>query len=164
MSVFTVVLLISTVLCSLVTGFVFTYAVVVMPGLSRLEDKEFIRAFQATDQIIQNNQPVFITVWVGSILSVVFTMVTCLLGSAGSAGWAAVVIGAAYLLGVQGITISVHLPLNNQLQSFRVNEVDSESIHEQRRRFEARWTYFNKIRTVISCFVTMSLMVVLGVI
>lgn len=86
MSVFTVVLLISTVLCSLVTGFVFTYAVVVMPGLSRLEDKEFIRAFQATDQIIQNNQPVFITVWVGSILSVVFTMVTGLLGSAGSAG------------------------------------------------------------------------------
>ena len=164
MSVFTVVLLISTVLCSLVTGFVFTYAVVVMPGLSRLEDKEFIRAFQATDQIIQNNQPVFITVWVGSILSVVFTMVTCLLCSAGSAGWAAVVIGAAYLLGVQGITISVHLQLNNQLQSFRVNEVDSESIHEQRRRFEARWTYFNKIRTVISCFVTMSLMVVLGVI
>lgn len=74
------------------------------------------------------------------------------------------VIGAAYLLGVQGITISVHLPLNNQLQSFRVNEVDSESIHEQRRRFEARWQYFNKIRTVISCVVTMSLMVVLGVI
>ena len=49
MSVFAVVLLISTVLCSLVTGFVFTYAVVVMPGLSRLGDREFVRAFQVTD-------------------------------------------------------------------------------------------------------------------
>ena len=118
MSLFVIVLLVATVLCSLVTGFVFTYAVVVMPGLSRLEDKEFIRAFQATDQVIQNNQPVFISVWVGSILSVVFTMVTGLVGSIGSAGWVAVIIGVVYLLGVQGITISVHLPLNNQMQRF----------------------------------------------
>lgn len=45
----------STLLCALVTGFVFTYAVVVMPGLARLADKEFIRAFQVTDEVIQNN-------------------------------------------------------------------------------------------------------------
>ena len=164
MSLFVIVLLVATVLCSLVTGFVFTYAVVVMPGLSKLEDKEFIRAFQATDQVIQHNQPVFISVWVGSILSVVITMVTGLVGSIGSAGWVAVIIGVVYLLGVQGITISVHLPLNNQMQRFRVNEMDSESIHVQRREFEARWTYFNKIRAVISCVVTMSLMALLGVI
>ena len=38
-------LLISTLLCALVTGFVFTYAVIVMPGLAKLGDKEFITAF-----------------------------------------------------------------------------------------------------------------------
>ncbi len=45
----------STLLCAPVTDFVFTYAVVVMPGLARLADKEFIRAFQVTDEVIQNN-------------------------------------------------------------------------------------------------------------
>ena len=54
MSLFVVALLVSTALCALVTGFVFTYAVVVMPGFSRLSDREFVRAFQVTDQIIQN--------------------------------------------------------------------------------------------------------------
>ena len=164
MSLFAVVLLVSTVLCALVTGFVFTYAVIVMPGLSRLGDREFVRAFQVTDRITQNKQPVFMAVWVGSILSVVVTMVTALVGSVGSAGWAVMVIGAVYLLGVQGITVSVHLPLNNQLQSVRVDEMGSESLHEQRMLFEARWTYFNNIRAVISCVVTVSLMVVSGTI
>ena len=42
--------------CSLVSGFIFTYAIVVMPGLSNLNDKEFIRAFQVTDAVIQNDQ------------------------------------------------------------------------------------------------------------
>ena len=162
MSLFAVVLLVSTVLCALVTGFVFTYAVVVMPGLSKLGDREFIRAFQVTDQIIQNNHPVFVTVWIGSILSVVVTMVTALVGSTGFAGWAAGVTGAVYLIGVQGITVLVHLPLNNQLQNVRVDEMDSASLHEQHELFEARWTSFNVTRTVISCLVTVSLMFVVG--
>jgi uncharacterized membrane protein len=63
-------LLVSTLLCTLVTGFVFTYAIVVMPGFGKLNDREFIQAFQATDGIIQNNQPLFMFVWVGSIASV----------------------------------------------------------------------------------------------
>ena len=31
-------LLVSTLLCTLVTGFVFTYAIVVMPGFGKLND------------------------------------------------------------------------------------------------------------------------------
>ena len=40
----------------LAIGFILTYAIVVMPGLSKLDDKEFIKAFQVTDGIIQDNQ------------------------------------------------------------------------------------------------------------
>ncbi|MDG2033566.1 MAG: hypothetical protein P8J29_06490, partial [Rhodospirillales bacterium] len=74
MAFFTGLLVASALLCALVTGFVFTYAVIVMPGLKKLGDREFIRAFQATDEIIQNNQPIFMVVWVGSIISVVGAM------------------------------------------------------------------------------------------
>ena len=164
MSLFAVLLLVSTAFCALVTGFVFTYALIVMPGLARLDDRDFIRAFQVTDQIIQNRQPVFMAVWAGSILSVFITMVSALLGSNGYAGWAVIVIGCAYLFGVQGITFAVHLPLNNQIQSVSVDEMGSESLHQHRERFEARWNYFNKARVAIACVVTTSLMFVLGTI
>ena len=59
MTLFVGFLIVSTLLCALVTGFIFTYAVVVMPGFAKLDDRDFIRAFQVTDGVIQNNQPLF---------------------------------------------------------------------------------------------------------
>ena len=102
--------------CSLVTGFIFTYAVVVMPGFSKLEDKEFLRAFQVTDGVIQNNQPLFMLTWVGSIISVLSVMAISILSLGVSEAWIIFVVGLIYLLGVQGITVSIHLPLNNHIQ------------------------------------------------
>ena len=46
-----------------------------MPSLSKLEDKEFIKAFQVIDRIIQINQPIFILIWVGPILSIIYTII-----------------------------------------------------------------------------------------
>ena len=45
-----------------------------MPGLSNLNNKEFIRAFQVTDAVIQNNHPVFMFTWIGSIVSLLSTI------------------------------------------------------------------------------------------
>ena len=53
MDLLDVSLIFSILSCSLVTGFIFTYAIIVMPGLFKLENKEFIRAFQVTDEVIQ---------------------------------------------------------------------------------------------------------------
>ena len=75
MTLFVGFLIVSTLLCALVTGFIFTYAVVVMPGFAKLDDRDFIRGFQVTDGVIQNNQPLFMLAWVGSIASVVATMI-----------------------------------------------------------------------------------------
>ena len=109
--------------CSLVTGFIFTYAVVVMPGFSKLDDKEFLRAFQVTDGVIQNNQPLFMLTWVGSIISVLSVIVISLLSLGLSEAWKLIVVGLIYLLGVQGVTISIHLPLNNRIQAIDINTV-----------------------------------------
>ena len=77
-------LILSITLCGLVSGFIFTYAIVVMPGLSSLSDKEFIRAFQVTDAVIQNNQPLFMLTWVGSI---VFLLVAVLISGVHALGY-----------------------------------------------------------------------------
>ena len=47
----------------------FGFAAVVMPGIAKLSDREFLLAFKQMDGIIQNNQPAFMFVWVGSVLT-----------------------------------------------------------------------------------------------
>ena len=158
MTIFIGFLIVSTLLCALVTGFIFTYAVVVMPGFAKLDDRDFIRAFQVTDGVIQNNQPLFMLAWVGSIVSIVATMILGFIELHGIERWTVFAIGFVYLMGVQGITIRVHLPLNNHLQRLEIDEMDPESLSKERNKFETRWNYFNNIRTLIAFAVSFSLM------
>ena len=155
-------LIFSILSCALVTGFIFTYAVVVMPGLAKLDDKDFIRAFQVTDGIIQDNQPLFMLVWVGSIISVLCTMATAFITLGGIESWLIIAIGAIYLLGVQGITISIHLPLNNHLQRLDIDNLDITSLHDERVMFENRWIYFNSVRTAIAFSVSLILLIIIA--
>ncbi len=133
-------LLTSTLLCALVAGFVFTYTVIVMPGLAKLCDKEFIRAFQVTDEVIQKNQPIFMIVWIGSMISVIGTMITTFFGPYSVETALVIVTGFVYPLGVQGLTVFVHLPLNKRIQGVNVADMDASALRGQRMLFEARWT------------------------
>ena len=111
MDVLDISFIFSILSCSLVGGFIFTYAIVVMPGLSNLNDKDFLRAFQVTDAVIQNNQPLFMFTWIGSILSVLTTILVSLVSIGFAEGWLIVLVAFVYLLGVQGITMAIHLSL-----------------------------------------------------
>ena len=156
-----ILLILSILLCSLVTGFIFTYAIVVMPGLSKLKDKEFIRAFQVTDEIIQNNQPIFMLIWVGSIISVLSLIISSVIIIGISESLFTIIIGTIYLFGVQGVTIGIHLPLNNQIQKVNTEELDDQKLHEERLNFERKWNFFNNIRTIIAFFITLMFIVIL---
>jgi uncharacterized membrane protein len=155
-------LIFSITLCSLVSGFIFTYAIVVMPGLSNLNDKEFIRAFQVTDAVIQNNQPIFMFTWIGSIVSLLSTILISVVSFGLSEAWLIVLISVFYLLGVQGITIAIHIPLNNHIQKVVIEELSDEAITEVRVKFERKWNYFNNIRTSISISVSLLLLILLS--
>ena len=132
-----------------------------MPGFSKLEDKEFLRAFQVTDEVIQNNQPLFMLTWVGSIISVLSVMAISILSLGVSDAWIIFVVGLIYLLGVQGITISIHLPLNNHIQKIDINDMNNQSLNEERTNFEMRWNYFNNIRTFIAFSASLSFLLIL---
>lgn len=156
-----VFLILSILSCSLVTGFIFTYSVVVMPGFSKLNDKDFIRAFQVTDNIIQNNQPLFMLIWIGSILSVISTIVFSIFNINADYSIFIIVTGFFYLIGVQGLTISIHIPLNNNIQKIDVDKEDELKLNEVRKEFEIKWNYYNRIRTVVAFTVTTLLMLIL---
>ena len=132
-----------------------------MPGFKNLPDKEFLRAFQVVDKIIQNNQPLFMLVWIGSVLVLI---VSLFLGFT-QLSWLELLllISAAflYLFGVQLPTVINNIPLNNKLQSIEVDVVDEADAKNARENFEARWNFWNLVRTVISCVVSALLIILL---
>ena len=156
-------LIFSILSCSLVGGFIFTYAIVVMPGLSKLNDKDFLRAFQVTDAVIQNKQPLFMFTWIGSIVAILTTILVSLVSVGLPETWLILLIGVAYLLGVQGITISIHIPLNNHIQKVKIEELNDETLANERLKFETRWNFFNYIRTSIAIFVSVIMLILLTI-
>ena len=132
-----------------------------MPGISKLEDKEFIRAFQVTDGVIQNNQPLFILTWLGSVISVICTILSSIIIVGLLEALLIIFVGAVYLFGVQGITISVHLPLNNRIQKMNINKMNYQTLSEERKKFETKWNYFNNIRTGIAFSVSLILLLII---
>ena len=155
-------LICSILSCTLVTGFTLLYAVVIMPGLSKLDDKEFIKAFQVTDGVIQDNQPLFILTWLGSVISVVGAILSSIISVGLPEAWLIVFVGVVYLLGAQGITLSVHLPLNNHIKKINIEKTDHQTLSVEREKFETRWNFFNTIRTAISFLVSLTLLLVVA--
>ena len=151
----------SFILCALVTGFIFTYAIVVMPGFSKLSDKEFIKAFQVTDEVIQNNQPLFMITWIGSIISILLTIIVATATTGLSNSWLIILVGFIYLLGVQGVTIVIHLPLNNHIQKMDIDKMTDKNLGEERRKFQKKWNFFNNIRTSVAFLVSVTLILIL---
>lgn len=159
MSIFSVALVLSAFLCALVAGFLFAYAIVVMPGIKNLRDAQFIRAFQVTDRVIQDNHPIFLCVWVGSAISIMVCAVAGFATLQGLDLLLLILAVAAYLAGVQVLTIVVHLPLNNKLQAYNVEAMSSKELYDARASFESRWNRSNQIRTGIACIVSLLLIV-----
>ena len=163
MDILDISLFFSILLSALVTGFILIYALVIMPGLSKLDDIEFIKAFQVTDGIIQNNQPIFILIWIGSIVSVLSTIITSILSLGILDAWLIIFVSVVYLLLVQGITILIHLPLNKSIQNIDINSSNSETLSKMRKSFETKWNYFNNVRTVVAFFVVLIFLLILTI-
>ena len=163
MDVLDITLIFSITLCSLVSGFILTYSIVVMPGLSNLNDKDFLKAFQVTDAIIQNNQPVFMFTWIGSVLAVLATIFVSLVSIGFAEAWLIVLVAFVYLLGVQGITVAIHIPLNNHIQRIKIEDLNEDALADQRLKFETKWTFFNHIRTGIAISVSVFLLMLLAI-
>jgi uncharacterized membrane protein len=151
---------VALLLCSLTAGFLFAFAVVVMPGLKILDDAAYLRAFQVVDRVIQDNQPLFVGVWVGSILALLVALVLGLRGLAGPDRLLLMGAGVVYLGGVQLPTAVVNVPLNNRVQRLDVGALDPRALAEARGAFEGRWNRWNVRRTLLA---TASVVMLLGV-
>jgi uncharacterized membrane protein len=132
-----------------------------MPGLKNLSDREFIRAFQVMDRVIQNRQPLFVVVWVGSAVTLVMALAMGFQQPDGFTRGLLIAAAALYLLGVQLPTARVHLPLNNEIQTVEVASIGEAEQKQARERFEARWNRSNQLRTAVAVVTMLLLLVVL---
>ncbi|MEM7164548.1 MAG: DUF1772 domain-containing protein [Planctomycetota bacterium] len=153
-----ILLIVATFLCTLVAGFVLTFAIVVMPGIRTLGDGDFLRAFQVMDRVIQKGQPVFMLVWLGSAVALIAANAVGFAGMDATGRTLVTTATVVYLLGVQLLTVVINIPLNNKVQTLDIPSMDTDALSEARREFEARWNAANLTRTLLSSVVALLLM------
>lgn len=129
----------------LIAGLFYTWSHNVMPALGSSDDRAFVGGFQALDRAIIN--PWFMAGFLGAPLLIgVAALLQLGEDDRGVLGWTV----AAFVLYVVviGITRSVHLPLNAEIQAAgdpdRIGDLAAV-----RERFEARWVRWNIVRTVL---------------
>ncbi|MBE9176647.1 DUF1772 domain-containing protein [Synechocystis salina LEGE 06155] len=158
---FQILLIVTTLLCSLVAGFLFAFATIVMPGIKQLRDRDFIRAFQVIDGVVQKKQPVFVAVWVGSVVASVAVTGLGFSQLEGSQRLLLLAVLLVYMLGVQLSTFTINVPLNNQLQALNVDAMGETALKSARLSFELRWNRWNVSRTLLACLTSVVLLVLL---
>ncbi|MFA6151890.1 MAG: DUF1772 domain-containing protein [Chitinophagaceae bacterium] len=130
----------------LVAGLFYAYSCSVNPGLNALNDVEYLKAMQSINGAIQN--PYFFCSFMG--LPLVFPLCYWQTYGSGTSFYLIMEAAIIYFIFVFCITIFGNVPLNNMLESFKINEANNEQIASTRRAFEKPWNQFHLIRTLAS--------------
>jgi uncharacterized membrane protein len=138
------VLCAAMVATALMAGLCYSYAISVMPGLARADDRTFVTVMQSINEVIQN--AAFASASIGAF---VFTGVAAILqwrlGRRRAARW--IVASLILYVVALAITMGVNVPLNDQLASAG----DPSKILDLaavRGNFEGLWVAANVARTV----------------
>ena len=130
----------------LMAGLFYTYAVSVMLGLGRTDDRTFVLAMQRINESIQNGA--FLPVFFGAFMLPAWAAVLHRrLGLRDATRW---IVAGAVLYGVALlVSFGVNIPLNNQLD--RAGDPDViTNLAAVRDRFEGPWVAWNIVRTLLS--------------
>lgn len=143
-----IILIITALFVSLVAGFLLAFALVVMPGIGKMDDLRFVETFRAIDRVIQDNSPLFLVVWAGSGVGAIVSAVAGYLYMQGSALALILTACAVFIALVHVPTVAVNVPLNNRLQALDPERLSVEELKEARNAFERPWLFWNTFRTV----------------
>ena len=135
-----IVLGLATVAVGMMAGVFAIYAIAVMPGLRRVDDRTFVGAFQAVVT------PVFLGLFLGALVLPVVAAV--LLAGDGGAALSWTVTGIVAYLAVIAITARIHVPRNDALKA--AGDPDEIDLPAVRAAFdEQRWASWNIVRASV---------------
>jgi len=132
---------------ALMAGLFFFWSIVIMPGLQKLNDLQYVEAMQNFNKEILN--PAFFIIFLGSIF--LLPLSTFLEYKNGNPQKFKLLLIASliYFAGVVLITFFKNIPLNNTLEAFNLQSSEAAYI-EIRNTFENPWNRFNWVRTISS--------------
>ncbi len=127
----------------IMAGVYFTFSVFAMRAFAMLGDEAGARAMQSINRVIL--QSAFLPLFFLSSLACLALIVLALVGLAGPQGTMLAAGGAAYVLGMTGVTAAANVPLNNRLEAVDAAIPEGQAVW---RDYQARWTRYNHVRTV----------------
>lgn len=136
----------SLVATGLMAGFFYAYAISVMLGLAKTDDRTFVLSMQRINEAVQN--AAFLPVFFGAfVLPAVAAVLHRRLGLRDATRW---IVAAAALYGVAlAVTFGINIPLNDQLD--RAGDPDLiANLAAVRNDFEGPWVAWNVVRTLLS--------------
>ncbi|HMG42587.1 MAG TPA: anthrone oxygenase family protein [Acidimicrobiales bacterium] len=136
----------SLVATGLMAGFFYAWAVSVMLGLAKTDDRTFVLSMQRINEAVQN--AAFLPVFFGAfVLPAVAAMLHRRLGLRDATRW---IVAAVALYGVAlAVTFGINIPLNDQLD--RAGDPDLiTNLAAVRNDFEGPWVAWNVVRALLS--------------
>lgn len=149
MTASTIALLIATICVGLMAGLFFAYSFSVMPGLSRLDDYQYLSSMQSINRAILN--PVFFAVFFGVLIALPLATYFAYAAQPGTtAFWLLLAAILIYGVGVFLVTVMGNIPINEALDVVDLSGATKETLNSHRQLFETRWVPLNFVRTACS--------------
>ena len=141
-----IVLTLSILLTGLTAGLCFTWSNAVTPGIGRLDNLNFLKAFQAMNRAIINGQ--FIIVFMGP--TILLFVNAFLFKSNQTIFWLFLIAAIIFLIGIGLITVIGNVPLNEMLDKSNLESLSTSELQTLRNKFENPWNRWHMLRTVAS--------------
>ena len=151
-----IILILAILFTGLMAGIFFTWSNAVKPGIGKLSDIEYLRAFQSMNRAILNNT--FKLIFIGAVLATALVPFFYFHLYPSNIFWLLVSAFIVYWVGAFGITVFGNIPLNEILDKTTLETLSLEELKSLRTSIELRWNNLNLLRT-ISSLLTFSLLV-----
>ncbi len=145
LSIKSFVLLGAVILTGLSAGLFYAWSVSVIPGTQNLEDSNYLETMQSINRAILN--PRFFAVFFGSII---FLSIASIyeFNLNRTAFWLILAASICYLVGTVGVTGLGNVPLNDQLDVLKLEELSNSKVAEFRQYYEQQWNRWHLVRTI----------------
>jgi uncharacterized membrane protein len=138
--------LVTALTTGLTAGIFLTWSCSVIPGLGRLSDFNYLSAMQSINRTIQN--PVFFSCFFGAAILMPIAVFRSYAGAWMPQWLCLATATGVYLVGVLGVTIFGNVPLNEALDTLRIDAASPQTLSDYRAAFENAWNRLNHVRTV----------------
>ena len=144
----TIILTLAILFTGLMAGIFFTWSNAVKPGIGKLSDLEYLRAFQSMNRVILNNTFKFI--FAGAIITTVLLPIFYFNLYPNNIFWMFISAFIIYGVGAFIVTIIGNIPLNELLDKTSLESISLDELKTLRKSIEVKWNNFNLIRSISS--------------